>query len=303
VGLPAPNRSHFAAMEVMEDADLGSPQRRGWLNRMIGLDGTADPLEAVHLGGSLVPTSLYGRTPVVAARGLHDLSLNTTRHRDARVRRSRSLHRTWDRAHGSLGRAARSALSSANRLEGLAGTPTVPRNQARYPEGDLGAALADTARLLRSGLGVETVTLDYGNWDMHVDVGTPERGPMTTMATELAQALRAFFVDLGELGSQVTVVTISEFGRRVAENGGRGLDHGWGNVMLLLGAGVNGGQVHAGWWPGLGAGSLVDGDLRVQRDYRSVLTEVLRARFPGVDTSKVFPGFSAEPIGAMRPSG
>lgn len=299
VGLPQPNRSHFAAMEEMEDADLGSPSRRGWLNRMIGLDSSSNPLEAVHLGSATVPTTLYGSAPVVAANRINQLKLAGTGNRESRIRKERSLHRVWGRAGGPLGRSARSALRTVNRVEDLATTTARPANGASYPKGDLGSSLADTARLLRADLGVETVTLDYGNWDMHVNLGTLEGGAMTKMVTELAQALAAFFVDLGSLGSRVTVVTVSEFGRRVQENGNRGLDHGYGNVMLMLGAGVNGGQVH-GSWPGLGSGRLIDGDLAVTRDYRSVLTEVLRARFPAVDTSKVFPAFSPESIGVMR---
>lgn len=94
-------------------------------------------------------------------------------------------------------------------------------------------------------------------------------------------------------------MTISEFGRRVEENGNYGVDHGYGNAMLLLGAGVRGGQVHA-QWPGLSAASLIGGDLQVTRDYRSVLAEVIRSRFPAASVPAVFPGFTPEPVGVMR---
>jgi uncharacterized protein (DUF1501 family) len=116
--------------------------------------------------------------------------------------------------------------------------------------------------------------------------------------SELSTALAAFFTDLGALKARVTVVTVTEFGRRVVENDSAGLDHGYGNVMLLAGAGVRGGQVH-GQWPGLAPANLKEGDLQVTNDYRSVLTEVLRSRF-NVDTSKVFPGFTPKSIGAMQ---
>jgi uncharacterized protein (DUF1501 family) len=300
VGLPQPNRSHFAAMEEMEDADLGSNQRRGWLNRMIGLDTSSNPLEAVHMGSPLVPTSLYGPSPVVATHMLSKLKLHGTGKADARQRKTRSLNRVWGRGNGDLGRAARSAMRTVNRVEDLATSrPTPPRNDARYPVGDLGKTLADTARLLRADLGVETVTLDYSGWDMHTNLGDVRSGAMTDMVEEMAKGLAAFFKDLGALGNRVTVVTISEFGRRVEANGNNGLDHGFGNVMLLLGAGVKGGRVH-GNWPGIGPGDLREGDLQVTRDYRSVLTEVLRSRFPQVNTSKVFPHFKPETINAMR---
>ncbi|MET0927979.1 MAG: DUF1501 domain-containing protein, partial [Aeromicrobium sp.] len=109
----------------------------------------------------------------------------------------------------------------------------------------------------------------------------------------------AFFVDLGAHADRVTVVTLSEFGRRLGENGARGLDHGYGNAVLALGAGVKGGRFYSRW-PGLGMGKQVDGDLAVTTDYRSVLMEILRARFPAVNTSKVFPGVRSSPFGFMR---
>ena len=95
------------------------------------------------------------------------------------------------------------------------------------------------------------------------------------------------------------MATISEFGRRVDMNGNGGLDHGYGNCMLLLGAGVRGGQVH-GRWPGLGSGALVEGDLDVTNDYRNVLAEVVGARFPATNVSTVFPNLVDKTIGVMR---
>jgi uncharacterized protein (DUF1501 family) len=133
---------------------------------------------------------------------------------------------------------------------------------------------------------------------MHVGLGTTEWGDMQRNAGDLASSLAAFMKDLGALTSQVTVVTVSEFGRRVVQNGAGGLDHGFGNCMLLLGGGVRGGDVH-GQWPGLGTGNLVDGDLKVTRDYRSVFAEIVKARFPEVSVPAVFPDFVPEPVNAV----
>ena len=121
---------------------------------------------------------------------------------------------------------------------------------------------------------------------------------MQRNAGDLANSLAAFMKDLGALSSQVTVVTVSEFVRRVVQNGAGGLDHGYGNCMLLLGGGVRGGDVH-GEWPGLGAGDLVDGDLRVTRDYRSVFAEIVKSRFPEVSVPAVFSDFVPEPVNAI----
>jgi len=86
------------------------------------------------------------------------------------------------------------------------------------------------------------ITLDYGGWDTHVGLGSVSNGDMKVHLRELARAVAAFFTDLGSAADKVTLVTMSEFGRRVEENGGHGTDHGHGNAMLLLGAGVPGGQ-------------------------------------------------------------
>ena len=110
----------------------------------------------------------------------------------------------------------------------------------------------------------------------------------------LAQSLAAFLDDLGALRSRVTVVTISEFGRRVAENGSQGFDHGWGNMMLVAGAGVKGGKYY-GTWPGLDANSLSEGDLKVTTDYRNVLGEIVSKRFPDRSVPALFPGLSFSP--------
>jgi uncharacterized protein (DUF1501 family) len=113
-----------------------------------------------------------------------------------------------------------------------------------------------------------------------------------------AQSLAAFLDDLGTARQRVTVVTISEFGRRIAENGSKGFDHGWANMMLVAGAGVKGGQ-YFGNWPGLGPAALQEGDLKVTTDYRSVLGEIVTRRFPDRSLSQLFPGFSYSPLGFM----
>ncbi|MGZ8737993.1 MAG: DUF1501 domain-containing protein [Nocardioides sp.] len=119
------------------------------------------------------------------------------------------------------------------------------------------------------------------------------------MITGFAGALDAFLRDLGPtLRQRVTVVTISEFGRRIKENGNRGLDHGWGNMMLVAGGGVNGGR-YFGTWPGLGTGTAVDDDLMVATDYRDVLGEVIGSRFPDRSVAQVFPGLRHAPLGVM----
>jgi uncharacterized protein (DUF1501 family) len=292
-----PSRSHFAAMEEIEEAALGSSVRQGWVNRMVGVDG--DAVDAVHLGSSTPPTLVLGPSPTLALGGLDEVELDGSGNGWGPRRRGQ-LSTTWNRDKGPLGAAARSALSAVDTLGPLAAGVVSPdvTYPTDIPAADLAAALEDTARLVKADLGTEVVSVDFGGWDMHDNYGTLAFGEMQKMADVFARCVDAFMRDLGPLRSRVTLVTISEFGRRVAENGSLGLDHGWGNMMLLMGGGVRGGRYY-GSWPGLGAGSLVEGDLQVTTDYRQVLGEVVHKRFPAKDVTKVFPRVRYAPLGVM----
>ncbi|QWC85948.1 DUF1501 domain-containing protein [Nocardioidaceae bacterium] len=301
VGLEMPNRSHFAAMEAVEDADPTSRERRGWVNRMVGLDPTVQPWQAMHLNASIVPTMMSGPVPTVACSNLDGFEISGLDEDSSMpTQRRRSLARAWARDKGPLGRAARTAVRASTRLAAVGDAAYAPA--AAYPTSwpgkPLGDALRDTAKLVKADIGVEVVSLDYGSFDHHANYGTTEWGPMQDKLGGMALAVDAFFRDLGPTADRVTLVTISEFGRRVAENGSRGLDHGWGNAMLVMGGGVRGGR-YLGEWPGLGQGSLIDGDLQVTTDYRQVLGEVLTRRFPDRSVARVFPGLSYAPLGLM----
>jgi uncharacterized protein (DUF1501 family) len=299
VGLPQPNRSHFAAMDAIEDADPTSASRRGWINRMVGLNGLSEASEAMQLGTPVVPTSLYGSAPTLAADRLTNLTLPGSRAAMWRARQSIALDGVWGQVQGPLGRGARAALSTAQRLAPLAESPAAPQNGAAYPTGDLGRTFAEAATLIRAGIGTRVITLDFGGWDLHTSMGRAHAGPMQERIDEMARAIAAFFTDLGQLGDRVTLVTLSEFGRRVRENGAHGLDHGHGNCVLLLGGGVQGGTYY-GRWPGLNTHNLTDGDLAVTTDYRDILASITRARFPETSLSRLFPGFTSTPMDIMR---
>ena len=199
---------------------------------------------------------------------------------------------------GTLAPAYRSATATVDKVAAVARQDYQPAvaYPTAWPATDLSEALRDTAQLIKSEVGTEVVSIDYGSWDLHSDYGTLEWGEMQGLIGAFAAALDAFMRDLGPLRGRVTVVTISEFGRRIQENGNRGLDHGWGNMMLLAGGGVRGGRYY-GTWPGLGSGREVDADLRVTTDYRSVLGEVVARRFPDRSVASVFPGLPYAPLG------
>jgi uncharacterized protein (DUF1501 family) len=208
-------------------------------------------------------------------------------------KRRRSLETLWGTEKSPLGTAMRSAMQATTDFTPVLSTAD---NTASYGNSDLGRALAEVARVIRGDVGVEVLTVDQGDWDMHTGLGTLEWGQMIRNAGDLATAVAAFFGDLGAQAGKVTLVALSEFGRRVVENDNYGLDHGSGNVMFVAGAGVKGGHYY-GNWPGLG--STLDADLQVTTDYRSVLAEVVSSRF-GSSTASVFPGFTPQTVGVMQ---
>lgn len=294
-GQPTPNRSHFAAMEELERAAPGTSIRTGWLDRVLGGFGTTAGFDGVSVGSARPARVLAGDVPHLGVTSVDGFKL------DGDVA-GRPLAATMAKMYAGAPAALAAntsqmlgALGTAKQLQTAGYTPGVT-----YPNTDLGSALKDVARLVKANIGLRTATLDCGDWDMHEDLGTAVAGKRYyDHLNALASALAAFAADLGPDGMRkVTLVTISEFGRRAAQNGSGGLDHGYGNAMLLLGGNVKGGKVY-GNWPGLASSQLVDGDLAVTTDYRAVIAEVLRVRCGLSDTSAVFPGVTGTALGLV----
>ena len=295
VGQPDPTRSHFRAMEEMERAAPGSSLRTGWLDRVSSAQGAGTAFATVGINVEGNQQALIGPAPALLMPGLDDFGLSSADSPAERARWTRALTEMHAGAKAAVADPARLALRA---LGTAAGLPDAAADDA-YPDGDLGDALRDVARLVRAGVGLRVATVDVGDWDMHVGLGRVDGGWMARQLTELGQALAAFAADLGPDLGRVTLVTLSEFGRRVAENASGGLDHGHGNLILLMGGGVNGGRMHGGW-PGLAPGALIDGDLPATNDYRTVLAEVLERRC-GVPAAQVFPKLGSARLGVVRP--
>ncbi|WP_205472354.1 DUF1501 domain-containing protein [Nocardioides sp. SYSU D00038] len=291
-GLPVANRSHFSAMEALEDADPGSTTRVGWLNRLLGGIPGSSPLQGFNIGGGVVPTAMFGPQPVMASGDVSRVLVAGDDEYDVAAGRRRSLDTLWGDVATSYGRGMRTAFSAVDTFGPVRGAADTT---AAYPDTDLGKALAQAARVIRGNVGVQVLTVDQGDWDMHTDVGTLEWGAMIDNVDELARSLAAFLNDLGDQTSKVTLVALSEFGRRVTENSSWGLDHGYGNVMFVMGAGVRGGY-YADGFPALS--NTLDADLPVTTDYRNVLADVVTRRFD-VSSASVFPGLSRKSLGFM----
>jgi uncharacterized protein (DUF1501 family) len=296
VGMERPNRSHFEAMDEMERASTTNSLYTGWIDRSVGALGGADsPFAAVAMGTDNVPVSLSGPEPEFAMRNINGVQLAVNGNDasfDAIRQAMADLHAGAD------------PLVSGPTLRGIgavASAQALPEGGAGYPDGGLANALKDVARLVKDPTsGIRFATVDFGGWDMHEGMGGPRDGQMFRKVNELARALRAFADDLGPDLGRVTLITLSEFGRPLIENGSAGTDHGYGNVVLLLGGGVNGGRVH-GAWPGLAPDALVQNDLAVTTDYRVLVAEILASRCGIGDVASVFPGLPADGrLGVVR---
>ena len=299
VGSPDGSRSHFAATEELERAAPGTSVRTGWLDRVLGISGSGAVFQAAQLGSGTPKPLLAGPSPEFAAKQLKRFNLAGSDWVGPRLTTAlAALHTGVD---SPAVPAARLTLDAITTAAAITAADVTPRNGASYPDTDLGRALADVARLVRAGQGLQAACVDLGDWDMHSDLGRAGTGWMARQAGQLAAALAAFATDLGPDLGRVSVVTLSEFGRRAAENGSGGVDHGFGNAVLLMGGGVVGGTVH-GRWPGLSAAALDHGDIAGTTDFRSVIGELLvrRAGLPQSGLSSVFPGFSPQFLGLAR---
>jgi uncharacterized protein (DUF1501 family) len=301
IGQPNPTRSHFAAMEAMENAAPGTSIRSGWLDRMLGVTGVASPLAGVSVGNAMPARLFTGPTPAVSMDTLDGFKLAGESPSKPMAAALRTMYADAPVLLAGPAKAADKALVATSLQRSSAYAPS---NGAVYPATELGAALRDVARLIKAKSGLVTAAVDCGDWDMHNALGTAVKGKrMYDNLMGLSTALAAFVADLGPDGmASVTVVTISEFGRRVKENASHGTDHGHGNAMMLLGGGIRGGKVY-GTWPGLAPGALVAGDLAATTDYRSVIGEVLQQRCGFGALDDVFPGIRPSSFGLAAARG
>ena len=281
-------RSHFEAMATMERgiaSEVGPAS--GWLARHLETApwNNPSPLRAVALG-SILPQSLRGTSRATTLTTVADLRLVSPFGGGTAgfEQRLAGLY-----GHDLLAEAGQEALSVLRTLDTL---PADSSHIGHYPDDDLGAGLRQVSQLMKSGVGLEAACLDQGGYDTHVAQGTGT-GILAGRLQGLASGIAAFAADLGpERWARTTVVVMSEFGRRAAENSGFGTDHGRAGAMLVLGGHVSGGHVH-GIWPGLGAEQLDGpGDLKVTTDYRSVLAEIIDRRLKNPNTTAIFPGLT-----------
>ena len=291
-GSPDNTRSHFDAQDYMESGTPGIKSTEdGWLNRAIsGLpDPGASPFRAVSMGGSL-PRTLAGAAPAVAMGNIREFLVGGRGPMGATL--SNSFEAMYERTVDSvLHGTGNETFEAVKMLKAADPEKYTPAAGADYPRGRFGDSLRQVAQLIKANLGVEVAFADIGGWDHHVNEGSVQ-GQIANLTREFSQSIAAFWTDLGDLAADTVIVTMSEFGRTVRENGNRGTDHGHANVMFVLGGPVKGGKVY-GPWPGLQTEHLYEGrDLAVTTDFRQVLGEAVYKHLGNKDLEKVFPGFT-----------
>jgi uncharacterized protein (DUF1501 family) len=291
-GSPDTTRSHFDAQDFMESGTPGIKSTDdGWLNRSLrNLPSTppVSPFRAIALGPSL-PRILSGNEPAVAMNNINDFSVGGKSLKPSPA--ATAFEAMYDHSSDAvLHGTGEETFDAVKMLKSADPGKYTPAPNANYPKGRFGDSLRQLAQLIKANLGVQVAFADIGGWDHHVNEGAAE-GQLANVLGDFSQSIAAFWTDLGDLGEDTVVVTMSEFGRTARENGNRGTDHGHANVMFVLGGPVKGGKVY-GRWPGLDQSQLYEGrDLALTTDFRQVIGEAVTRHLGNKNLAAVFPGY------------
>ncbi|KXK50701.1 MAG: DUF1501 domain-containing protein [Chloroflexi bacterium] len=301
-GSPDPSRSHFDAMGTMERGTPGiKTTPSGWINRHLQTAAWQNdsPFRAIGMG-AMLQSSLRGPVSTFSLSSITDFHLNGREDQAAAMAATLSSLYQIAAPTQAIHQHAASVFASMDVLNQLNPDQYQPANGAAYPDSEFGEALKQVALLIKSDLGLEVACVDLGGWDTHEGQGAAD-GWFAGLVDDLGRGLQAFYTDLYDLMANITVVTMSEFGRRLEENASGGTDHGHGNVMFVMGGGAVS-TVYADW-PTLASDALDDGDLAVTTDYRDILSEILVNRLGSDQIETVFPGHLATLPGLIQPRG
>jgi len=289
-GSPDNTRSHFDAQDYMESATPGVKSTSdGWLNRY--LQSKQDPDRSLFRAVSLtktMPRVLQGRASAVAMANLSDFAIRAGK---SSANLQGGFEAIYARENDSLAGMGRETFEAVNYLKKANPAQYKPENGALYSRNPFGNSLLQIAQLIKAGVGLEVAFTDIGGWDTHVNQGN-SRGQLGNLLQQFSSGIAALYQDLGQRMDDVIVLTMSEFGRTVRENGNRGTDHGHANAMFVMGNSVRGGKVY-GRWPGLKNDQLYEGrDLALTTDFRDVFGEIATRHLGSTNTKSIFPGYS-----------
>ena len=297
-GSPDPTRSHFDAQDYMESGTPGVKSTPdGWLNRALAASsGPQSAFRAIAME-PMTPRTLSGHYPSIAMGSIRDFGIHAPQ-AEPDVAMQASAPDGFAAMYADSGSTllhgtGSETFEALRMLRAAAPEKYQPANGAVYPRTAFGNDMRSIAQLMKANLGVEVAFAEMGGWDTHQNQGGMN-GQLASRLREWSDALAAFRRDLGQQGDDVVLVTMSEFGRTVHENGTGGTDHGHANVMLVMGAPVRGGHVY-GSWPGLGPEQLNESrDLKVTTDFRRVLYEAASTTLGTRSISAVFPDMSSK---------
>jgi uncharacterized protein (DUF1501 family) len=292
-------RSHFDAQDYMESGTPGVKSTKdGWLNRYLHAQdhAKASPFRAVALAPQL-PRSLQGVEPALAMSQISQFGIQAGR--NTAMVQDTFESQYAQAADAVLKSTGREAFDAVKMLKSANPASYTPANGAVYPRSGFGDAIKQVAQLIKADLGLEVAFTELSGWDTHVQQMQP--GQLPARLDDLAAGIAAFATDMGDAMADVVLMTMSEFGRAVKENGNRGTDHGHGNAMMILGGPVKGGKVY-GKWPGLEAPQLWENrDLAITTDFRDVFAEVVTGHLGATDLSRIFPGYAYKgAVGFLR---
>ncbi|WP_091144871.1 DUF1501 domain-containing protein [Mucilaginibacter pineti] len=302
IGSPNTTRSHFDAQDYMES---GTPFNKGtasgWLNRAVGLLGhdALTPFTAVSMT-SAMPRSFYGDNPSVSISNLQDFAIQLRGNQSGANLAARSFEDLYDKTtSGLLQQTGKESFDAMKMLQKTDLKNYKPTNNAVYPNSALGNSLKQIAQLIKMDVGLEVAFAESNGWDTHFNQGT-DNGIFGRNVADLSNSMMALWTDLAAYQDDVTVMTMTEFGRTVHQNGTGGTDHGRASCNFILGNAIAGGLVHGNVKP-LAVENLEDGrDLAVTTDFRSVFSEVADKHL-GIDNDHVlFPDWKGDRIGVMR---
>ena len=295
-GSPDMTRSHFDAQDYMESGTPGvKATPDGWLNRALQaerLAGTPSAFRAVALGPQ-VPRTLEGKVQAIALNNLADFSVGGRGPQTSPI--SNAFQAMYDESSDAvLHGTGQETFEAVKMLKAADPARYQPAAGVVYPNTPFGNSLKQVAQLMKANLGVEAAFSDIGGWDTHQNQGSVN-GQLANRLKEFSDTIAAFWNDMGADAENVTLVTMSEFGRTARQNGTGGTDHGHANVMFVLGGRVRGGRMY-GRWPGLADEQLNEGrDLTVTTDFRRVLGEAAYNTLGARNLGVVFPGSQVRP--------
>ena len=294
-GSPDNTRSHFDAQDYMESATPGVKSTAdGWLNRF--LQSKADPQKSLFRAVAMtqnMPRAMQGKASTLAISNLADFNIRAGQS-SASVQGGFEAMYDDNLVKDALHGTGKETFEAIYYLKQVNPGQYKPENGAVYPQGQLGNALRQTAQLIKAGVGLEVAFTDIGGWDTHVNEGN-QQGQLSNLLRQFSNAIAALYADLGQRMDDVVILTMSEFGRTVKENGNRGTDHGHANAMFVVGNSVRGGKVY-GDWPGLKNDQLYEGrDLALTTDFRDVFGEIATKHLGAANLKGIFPGYTGGP--------